>query len=254
MSAQQERETYRELARINELIASLTSDQRSQADTAPDPGDAGDAALELETVGEDEAVLEQLRARRDRLQARLGDSSGPPMDAHTSEATQPQLDRAKAQGDAYGEALEYMTGTVAHDGGQQRSGDYLVGYAVEEAEGMYEWVDGELAWREPGEENLHLEVVVRDAGDGRFIPCLGVTATLLDPEGNEVGTHEQPMLWHPMIYHYGRNWTVPVDGPYTLRVRVEPPTFMRHDEVNGLRFTRPADVEFTDVQVQRGRD
>jgi len=47
-----------------------------------------------------------------------------------------------------------------------------------------------------------------------------------------------------MIYHYGRNWTVPMDGEYTSRVRVEPPTFMRHDEVNGRRFTEPVDVEF----------
>lgn len=27
----------------------------------------------------------------------------------------------------------------ANDGGEKRAGDYLVGYAVEEAEGMYAW-------------------------------------------------------------------------------------------------------------------
>ncbi len=66
------------------------------------------------------------------------------MDPNTSEATREQLDFARAQGDAYGRALAYMTGTVAHDGGEQRAGDYLIGYAVEEAEGMYEWADGAL--------------------------------------------------------------------------------------------------------------
>jgi len=176
------------------------------------------------------------------------------MDPNTSEATQKQLDLAREQGEAYGRALTYMTGTVAHDGGEQEAGDYLIGYAIEEAEGMYEWTDGSLVWRDPGEENLHVEVAVRDAGDGRFVPGVKVIATLVDPDGNEVGTHEQPLLWHPMIYHYGRNWVVPSDGEYTLRVRVEPPTFMRHDEVNGRRFVEPVEVEFEKVKVERGQD
>ena len=180
-------------------------------------------------------------------------SGGPPMDPNTSEATAEQLELARAQGEAYGQALKHMTDVVAHDGGEQRAGDYLIGYAVEEAEGMYEWVDNSLVWRDPGETNLHLEVAVRDAGDGRFVPGVRVLATLIDPQGNEVGTYEHPLLWHPMMYHYGRNWNVPADGEYTLRVHVEPPTFMRHDEVNGLRFQEPVEVEFRSVKVKRGQ-
>jgi uncharacterized protein involved in high-affinity Fe2+ transport len=57
-----------------------------------------------------------------------------------------------------------------------------------------------------------------------------------------------------MIYHYGRNVSVPSDGAYTLRVHVDPPTFMRHDETNGCRFTAPVDVEFEGVDVERGSD
>lgn len=180
--------------------------------------------------------------------------SRPPMDPNTSEATAPQLELAVAQGDAYGRALAYMTDEVAHDGGQQHAGDYLVGYAVEEAEGMYAWVDGELKWQDPDGENAHIEISVRDAADGRFVPCLNVTVTLVSPDGKTVGTEVQPMLWHPMIYHYGRNWTLPADGEYTLRAHIEPPEFMRHDEVNGVRFTEPVDVEFTGVKVERGAD
>jgi len=177
----------------------------------------------------------------------------PAMDPDTSEATQKQLDLAIAQGDAYGAALEYMTGTVAHGGGQTEAGHYLIGYAVEEAEGMYEWEDGELVWHDPEDENLHVEIAVCDAADGRFIPAVKVTGTLIDPDGNEVGSHEHPLLWHPMLYHYGRNWTVPSDGTYTLHVRVEPPTFMRHDDVNGCRFKEPVETTFTNVQVERGQ-
>ena len=178
----------------------------------------------------------------------------PPLDPNTSEADPEQLRLAQGQGQAYGRALEHMTTSVAHDGGEQEAGDYRIGYAVEEAEGMYEWVDGRLRWRDPDGENLHLEISVRDRSDGRFVPGVRVLATLIGPDGENVGTREQPLLWHPMIYHYGRNWTVPADGQYTLRVHVDPPTFMRHDEVNGCRFVDPVEVEFTGVKVERGTD
>ena len=178
----------------------------------------------------------------------------PPMDPDTDEASAEQLEAAREQGRAYGRALELMTKRIPHDGGEQRAGEYLVGYALEEAEGMYEWRGGSLQWRAPGQENLHVEVSVRDAGDGRFVPGVRVLATLVDADGTELGPHEQPLLWHPMLYHYGRNWTVPHGGDYTLRVRVEPPRFSRHDDINGCRFTEPAEVEFAPVHVSPGQD
>jgi hypothetical protein len=45
-----------------------------------------------------------------------------------------------------------MTGGVAHDGGEQEAGHYHIGYALEEAERMYEWTGGELEWRDRGDE------------------------------------------------------------------------------------------------------
>lgn len=173
----------------------------------------------------------------------------PPMSPDTDEADETQLALAREQGDAYGRALEHMSERVADRGGEARVGEYRIGYAVEEAEGFYEWQDGHLEWREPSGETVHVEVTVRDAADGRFVPGARVLVTVIDADGNDVGTHEQPLLWHPMIYHYGRNWDVPRDGTYTLRVRVEPPRFGRHDEVNGRRFTQPAETEFPDVEM-----
>ena len=38
------------------------------------------------------------------------------------------------------------------------------------------------------------------------------------------------------------------------RMHIEPPTFHRHDEINGCRFTKPVDTEFTGVKVERGQD
>ncbi|MCR6491044.1 iron transporter [Cellulomonas sp. P24] len=181
-------------------------------------------------------------------------TSTPPMDPGTSEATARQLELARAQGRAYRAALDHMTSDVAHDGGHTTVADYLVGYAIEEAEGMYALEDGNLLWRNPGEANTHVEVVVCDAADGRFVPGLDVTVTLVTPDGRELGPHTQDMVWHPMMYHYARNWTLPADGEYILRVHIEPPTFMRHDEVNGRRFTAAVDVEFTGVSITRGAE
>ncbi len=118
---------------------------------------------------------------------------------------------------------------------------------------MYELDGGELRWIEPKDENLHVEVVVRDAADGRFVPGLEVRATLVAAGGSEVGTYVQPFLWHPMLHHYGRNWKVPGDGRYELTVRVDPATFMRHDGENGRRFTDAVEVTFPDVEVKTGK-
>jgi len=177
----------------------------------------------------------------------------PPMDPDTSEASRQQLELAKKQGEAYGAALQYMVSSVADGGGEQEAGPYTVGYAVEKAEGMYMWRDGGLEWMDPGDTDQHVEIAVRDASDGRFVPAVKVFVTLTAPDGSEVGTHEQPLLWHPMIYHYGRNWKLPADGDYTLTVRIEPPTFMRHDEVNGKRFTEVVETTFEGVTVARGK-
>ena len=176
-----------------------------------------------------------------------------PPERSSDEANQPQLDLARSQGESYGAALGTMVGEVATDGGSTTAGEYVVAWAVEHAEGMYEPRDAGLEWVEPGDANCHVEIAVRDGADGRFIPGLKVTATLIGPDRREVGTHEQPFLWHPWLYHYGRNWTVPADGSYGLRVRIEPPAFGRHDKENGRRFAEPVSVEFEDVHIETGR-
>ncbi len=182
----------------------------------------------------------------------MTDYQKPPMQA-SDEATSEQLDLARKQGDAYVEALNTMVKKEADDGGETKAGNYVVAYAVEKAEGMYMLKDGSLEWVEPTDENLHVEVSVRDGADNRFIPGLYVKATLIDAEGNEVGTHQQPFIWHPWLFHYGRNWKVPGDGSYTLRVHIDPADYMRHDKKNGKRYAEPVEVEFSDVQVKTGQ-
>jgi uncharacterized protein involved in high-affinity Fe2+ transport len=67
-----------------------------------------------------------------------------------------------------------------------------------------------------------------------------------------MGTHQVPFLWHPWLYHYGRNWQLPGDGEYTMRVRINAPTFMRHDPENGIRYAEPVEVEFDSVKIETG--
>jgi hypothetical protein len=183
----------------------------------------------------------------------MGMTEKPPMQ-ESDEATAAQLEMAREQGRALSKAHDHMVEEVASDGGVKQAGPYLVSYAVEEAEGMYHLENGELVWREPEEENLHVEVAVRDAADGRFIPNLTVHVRLIDSNGNDVGYHRQPFVWHPWLYHYGRNWRVPEEGDYRMQINIKAPDFPRHDEKNGRRYAKDIDVEFTSVKIETGQE
>ncbi len=178
-----------------------------------------------------------------------------PAERPSDEADTNQIKMARKEGDAYQGSLEYMANEVADSGSRRIAGDYVVAYAQERAEGMYRLRgEGELEWTEPTDENCHLEISVSDAGDGRFIPYLDVEATLTSPDGETIGPFAVPFLWHPGLYHYGRNIKVPGDGRYTLDVHIASADFMRHDKINGRRYARSVDVKFTDVPVHTGRE
>jgi hypothetical protein len=174
----------------------------------------------------------------------------PPM-RRSEESDREQLELARRQGEALQAALEAMDEESDSGVIVQRAGDYEIGIAVEEAEGMWTARDGELRWENPGDENAHVEVCVRDGADGRFVPGLDVTVTLAGPDG-EVGTRTQPFIWHPWLYHYGLNWTVPEEADYLIRVRVESPAFMRHDHENGRRYAEAVEVEFDGIHIDPG--
>ncbi|MGO4449769.1 iron transporter [Phyllobacterium sp. TAF24] len=178
-----------------------------------------------------------------------------PSERPSDEADVKQIQMAKKEGEAYHRSLQYMAKEVADSGGQKRAGDYIVAYAQERAEGMY-MLDkqGKLHWTEPTDENCHIEISVSDAGDRRFIPYLGISVTLSPEGGKKIGPYEIPFVWHPGLYHYGRNIKVPGDGRYTLSVSIKPPTFMRHDKINGKRYAEKVDVEFDNIEIKTGRE
>ena len=160
----------------------------------------------------------------------------------------------RAEGRAFGRILRHMLKKVADSGEEIEHGDYLIAYAVEKAEGMYMPKKGKLKWMEPERKNIHIEVAVRDRADGRLIPTLEIFVTIRDSKGKEIGTPPLPLLWHPYLYHYGRNWRLPGDGTYSLRVRFKAPQFHRHDKKNGKRLAKDADVTFRNVRIETGRE
>lgn len=172
----------------------------------------------------------------------------------SDEADARGLDLGKKEGEAFGRILKHMLEEVADGGEEIAHGDYLIAYAFEKAEGMYVPRDGKLEWMAPERENIHIEVAVSDRADGRLLPGLDIDVTLTDADGKEVGTYKHALLWHPYLYHYGRNWVIPGDGTYSLRVRFPAPQFHRHDKKNGKRFAQGADVTFKNVALKTGRE
>ncbi len=179
--------------------------------------------------------------------------TAPPRDV-TDEASRRGLELAREAGDAYHRMVEYFISEVATSGALQEADDYLVGVAVEEAEPLWHLLGGRLTLTEPAAgANAHLEVVVMDRADHRFVPGLMVQVVLSAADGTAIGTYHLPMLWHPTMYHYGRSVHVPEDGEYRLAVSIEAPTFGRHDKVNGERYARPVTVTFDGIRIERGR-
>ena len=163
----------------------------------------------------------------------------PPM-AMSNEADKEQLDLAREQGRAEGEALRWITEHATGPYGEVRAGALRVVYTVTPPEGSYRFNGNELEWAEPASDaSAHLRVFLMDAGDGRLVPELHVRATVLNEAGREVASTELPFAWYPVLNGYGANIPVRSAGAYQVRVEVEPPTFRRHDPYNGYRFYKP---------------
>jgi len=148
------------------------------------------------------------------------------------------------------EEAAMMQDMVKQKGGQRTVGDYKVAYMLDHPEGWYEMTNGKLTWRPPAAgETQHIEVAVMDSLTGKCLPMPQVTADVIDQSGSTVQSQQLMYLWHPMVDHYGANFSIPNAGTYSLRVRAPAPDFRRHDQQLGDRFTSPLDVTFTNVKI-----
>ena len=184
-----------------------------------------------------------------------GTPSHQPPAQPSDEADKNQLKMAAEEGQKYLASLEYMATKVADTGGKTRAGDYIVGFAQERAEGMYHLKNGKLEWMEaPSDMNCHMEIAVADATDNRFIPYLDIDCTL-SKDGKVITSFTPEFLWHPGLYHYGKDLKLPDgDGTYDLNIKIAPPNFPRHDEKNGKRFAEPVEVDFKGIKITTGHE
>jgi Fe2+ transport protein len=149
------------------------------------------------------------------------------------------------------DSYEVAQREIEEEGGEQRVGEYRVGYIIEPAEGWWEGDPQNLTWREPapGETN-HIEILPFEVGSGLLVPEADITLTVLDGSGNEIDT--KPLrFYRGEFYHYANNFSLPESETYTLRAEIAPPTFLRHEteEAEGKVFTEPVTAEFENVQI-----
>lgn len=160
---------------------------------------------------------------------------------------------ALTQGLAYSLALDEMKEEDVHAAVEVE--DYIVSLSCEDAEGMYmDHGKGELEWMIPApNENIHVEVVVQDKDDKRFLPGLDVQCVLEDDDHTEVASFTIPFIWHPFLFHYGINTTIPKAGEYFARITIKKPTFHRHDQVFGKRYENDVTVTLGPVHLKPGK-
>jgi uncharacterized protein involved in high-affinity Fe2+ transport len=160
---------------------------------------------------------------------------------------------ALAQGTTYALALDEMQTEDTH--ASCIIDDYIISIACEDAEGMYMDSDaGELRWMIPDKkDNLHFEVVVQDKDDKRFIPDLEVKAKILNEKKETVTTMTVPFIWHPFLFHYGINCSIPKAGKYVAEVTIKKPSFHRHDETYGNRYPKDVTVTLGPLSLKPGR-
>ncbi len=162
-----------------------------------------------------------------------------------------KLALANGQGDAYSAALDLMKQMDNHV--ETEVDDYLISIASEEAEGTYQLSGDKLQWHVPEEQkNTHLEIVVRDKHDKRFIPGLQIHARILK-DGNVVEEGDFPFFWHPFLHHYGYNFHIAESGEYEIEVSIPAPRFPRHDEIKGKRYAKDVTVKLGPIELEKGR-
>ncbi len=171
--------------------------------------------------------------------------------------TKEQEERLKSlsqkQGEAYKETLDFFM--ELHTSVQQETDDYIITGAFEEAEGMYTPdVEGELVWLTPDlNQNQHIEVMVQDKENLKFVPYLEIYCKLVDGQDGLVGEKKQRFIWHPFLYHYGENWQIPKEGQYHLEVTIREPLFRRHKKKEGNRYTKDVTVKLPPVELVPGK-
>jgi hypothetical protein len=152
----------------------------------------------------------------------------------TKEKRQEELSKKLA--DNLNLSLNAHTEDMSHSA--KRINDYIVTVAVENSYGLYaHQTDGSLDWETPESFGTqHVEIIIQDRDDKRFVPYLDVKVKIFDKGNNLITESEAPFMWHPYAYHYGFDTTLPADGEYYFEVKVKKPKFDRHHLAHGKKY------------------
>lgn len=161
---------------------------------------------------------------------------------------------AEKQGKAFQEAIDFLkqqTGKMD----SSSVGDYVVYFTSESACGLYEVMpEGGLDWQPPSpSENQHIEIIVQDKQDSRFVPHLNIFYELRDIDNNFISQDFLPFVWHPIVYHYGKNIEIPLEGEYKIKLTIKAPEFLRHDEMLGKRYESDVTIELGPIDMKPGQ-
>jgi hypothetical protein len=165
----------------------------------------------------------------------------------TKEKRQEEL--AKKLGDLINTSYAAHLEDLAHS--VKRTGDYIVTVAFENARGQYvKQTNGEIDWEDPAQFGMfHVEVIVQDRDDKKFIPHLDVFVRIYDKNNELVTESSAPYIWHPYAYHYGFDTVLPDDGSYHAELVIKTPNFDRQHTAHGKRYTDEVAVRLSDVEI-----
>lgn len=156
---------------------------------------------------------------------------------------------SKKLGDITNVCLNAFTEELVHT--VKKTHDYIVTVAFEVAEGKFvQQSDGDVDWETPeGFGNYHVEIIVQDRDDKRFVPYLDVHVRVYDADNNLVTESDAPFMWHPYLYHYGFDTPIPEEGRYTVEVQIKAPKFDRHHKSHGKRYVDDVTTRLSAVQL-----
>lgn len=142
---------------------------------------------------------------------------------------------------------------VGDRGGQTTSGEWNIAYIVEAAEPWFESHEGHTRFRKPtSAETHHIEIIPTEKASGRIIPDVPITVEVIDA-GGQVVDEKTLNFYYSTFFHYANNFSIPVDGQYTLRATLASPTFLRHgEETEGPALSEGATVTFEGVEISKG--
>jgi|WetSurMetagenome_2_1015567.scaffolds.fasta_scaffold777049_1 hypothetical protein len=146
--------------------------------------------------------------------------------------------------------LGFLPYEDAIDAGQIHQGNFLICYEVGNAEGTYQLEHNQLVWREPENQNIHIDVTVQNRGE-KFIDYLNIYAVLIGPDEKVISGKPLPYAWHPWKNHYGENFSITTPGIYELQLHFENPEYQNLNLSDPELFPAVLDISYPNLCLFR---